>query len=109
LAEFQLTHATTRVEHQRRVVALHNFPAERAQAVLANYEGTLQRIREDQGHPRRAPHFEPTGRLLPCLKWHRDRSQLLRKILDDGLLHVDLVRDIPEGDEAPDNPHHERL
>lgn len=69
LAEFQMTHATTRVERQRRVVAqlaLHNYPAERAQAVLANYEGTLQRIREDQGHPRL--HFEPAGGLFALSK-----------------------------------------
>jgi len=40
-----------RVEHQRRLVAqlaLHNYPAERAQSVLADCERTLQHIREEQ-------------------------------------------------------------
>ena len=58
LAEFQLTHATMRVEHQRRLVAqlaLHNYPAERAQSVLAGFEGTLQRICDDQIEPSGIP------------------------------------------------------
>jgi hypothetical protein len=54
LSDLQVNIATRRVEHQRRLVAqlaLHNYPAERAQSVLADYEGTLQRIRQDQAKP----------------------------------------------------------
>jgi hypothetical protein len=50
LAEFQISHAAMRAEHQRLIVAqlaLHNYPAEQAQSALDDYERSLRRIREE--------------------------------------------------------------